>query len=160
MKGHSHDPVCGIEGLFHAIAVVNINVNIQHPLVIPRIRRGSGVWGLLGSGTRQGRQVPAYRAGCLPQVSLSTRDVETGWRKVEERQGVSRGLTKPTKSDLPTLQPGSTPATQGHSGGRFWAAPAPDLAVGSDQTKTPSGRRWPETLTEHILANTPLGKAN
>lgn len=42
MKGHSHDSVCGIEGLFHAIAVVNINVNIQHPLVIPRIRRGSG----------------------------------------------------------------------------------------------------------------------
>ncbi|TKC40757.1 hypothetical protein EI555_019403 [Monodon monoceros] len=32
--GHSHDSVCGIEGLFHAIAMVNINVNIQHSLVI------------------------------------------------------------------------------------------------------------------------------
>lgn len=78
MERHSHDPVCGIEGLFHAIAMVNINVNIQHPLVIPTIRRWSGAWGVFGDGTRQGRQVPAYRASCLPQVSLSTRDVETG----------------------------------------------------------------------------------
>lgn len=64
MKGHSHDPVCGIEGLFHAIAMVNINVNVQHPLVIPRIKKGLEIWGLFLS---------AY-----PQVPLSTRDVETG----------------------------------------------------------------------------------
>jgi len=41
MKGHGHDTVCGIEGFLHAISMVNINVNIQHSLVIPRIRKES-----------------------------------------------------------------------------------------------------------------------
>lgn len=54
MKGHGHDPVCGIEGFFHTIAMVNVNVNIQHPLVIPRIKRWSEVWGSLKMGRAKG----------------------------------------------------------------------------------------------------------
>lgn len=34
MKGHSPDLACNIEGLFHAIIMMNININIQCPLVI------------------------------------------------------------------------------------------------------------------------------
>lgn len=35
MEGHGHDPVCGVEGLFHTISMVNVNINVQHSLVVP-----------------------------------------------------------------------------------------------------------------------------
>ncbi len=34
VEGHRHDPVGGQKCLFHSISMVNINVNIQHPIVI------------------------------------------------------------------------------------------------------------------------------
>lgn len=35
MEGHSHDPVSGIESFLHAISMVNVYVDVQHPLVVP-----------------------------------------------------------------------------------------------------------------------------
>ena len=35
VEGESHDSVCRVESLLHAVAMVNINVNIQHSLVVP-----------------------------------------------------------------------------------------------------------------------------
>lgn len=34
VKGDGHDSVCGVEGLLHAVAVVNVDVDVQHPLVV------------------------------------------------------------------------------------------------------------------------------
>lgn len=41
VKGHCHHSVSGVEGFLHTISMVNINVDIQDPLVIPRIRKES-----------------------------------------------------------------------------------------------------------------------
>lgn len=35
MEGHRHDPVRGVEGLLHSISVVDVYVDVQHPLVVP-----------------------------------------------------------------------------------------------------------------------------
>lgn len=35
VKGNSHDSVCGVEGLLHPVTVVDVNVDVQHPLVVP-----------------------------------------------------------------------------------------------------------------------------
>lgn len=35
MEGDCHDPVGGVERLLHAVTMVNINVNVQNPLVVP-----------------------------------------------------------------------------------------------------------------------------
>lgn len=35
MEGHSHDPVSGIESFLHTITMVDVYVNVQHPLVVP-----------------------------------------------------------------------------------------------------------------------------
>lgn len=35
MEGHSHDPVSGIESFLHAISMVDVYVDVQHPLVVP-----------------------------------------------------------------------------------------------------------------------------
>jgi len=37
VEGGGHDAVGGVEGLFHAVPVVNVNVNVQHALVVPGI---------------------------------------------------------------------------------------------------------------------------
>ena len=34
MKRHGHDAVGGVEGLLHAVAVVNVDVDVQHTLVV------------------------------------------------------------------------------------------------------------------------------
>ena len=31
VERHSHDTVCGVEGFLHAVTVMYINVNVQHP---------------------------------------------------------------------------------------------------------------------------------
>lgn len=35
VKGHSHDPVCGVEGLFHPITMVGVYVYVQYPVMVP-----------------------------------------------------------------------------------------------------------------------------
>ena len=35
MEGHSHDPVGGVESFLHTISMVDVYVNVQHPLVVP-----------------------------------------------------------------------------------------------------------------------------
>lgn len=35
VERYGHDPVCGVEGLLHSIAVVNVDIYVQDPLVIP-----------------------------------------------------------------------------------------------------------------------------
>lgn len=35
VEGDSHDPVCEVERLLNSIAVVNINVKVQHTWMIP-----------------------------------------------------------------------------------------------------------------------------
>lgn len=35
MKGHGHDSVCGVECLLYSIAMMDVNINIEHPLVVP-----------------------------------------------------------------------------------------------------------------------------
>lgn len=44
MEGHRHDPVCGVEGLLHSVPMVDVNVYVQHPLVVPgrKAHRQSG----------------------------------------------------------------------------------------------------------------------
>jgi len=37
VKGCSHDAVGGVEGLLDAVAVVDVNVDVQHALVLPEI---------------------------------------------------------------------------------------------------------------------------
>ena len=41
VEGHRHDSVCGVEGLLYPVAMVNVNVNVQHPLVVPERGRES-----------------------------------------------------------------------------------------------------------------------
>lgn len=36
VEGDRHDSVCGIERLFYTVAMVNVNVNVEHPLMIPK----------------------------------------------------------------------------------------------------------------------------
>lgn len=35
MEGHGHDPVCGVKSFLHPIPVVDVDVNVQHSLVVP-----------------------------------------------------------------------------------------------------------------------------
>lgn len=35
VKGHGHDTVCGEESLLHAITVVNVDIYVQNPGVVP-----------------------------------------------------------------------------------------------------------------------------
>ena len=35
MEGDGHDAVGGVEGLLNSVPVVNVNVDVQHPLVVP-----------------------------------------------------------------------------------------------------------------------------
>lgn len=35
MEGHGHDPVCGEEGLLYSVPMVDVYINVQHPLVVP-----------------------------------------------------------------------------------------------------------------------------
>ena len=35
VEGQSHNAVCGVEGLLHAVAVVDVNVDVQHTPVRP-----------------------------------------------------------------------------------------------------------------------------
>lgn len=41
MEGHRHDPVRGVEGLLHSISVVDVYIDVQHPLVVPEAQRQS-----------------------------------------------------------------------------------------------------------------------
>ncbi len=34
VERHGHDSVCGVEGFLYAITMMDININIQHPLVV------------------------------------------------------------------------------------------------------------------------------
>lgn len=43
MEGHSHDPVSGIESLLHAISMVDVYVDVQHPLVVPGRERRAAI---------------------------------------------------------------------------------------------------------------------
>ena len=35
MEGHSHDPVCSVEGFLHSVPMVDVDIDVQHPLVVP-----------------------------------------------------------------------------------------------------------------------------
>ena len=41
VEGHGHDAVSRVEGLLNAVAVVNVNVDVQHALVISEQTIGS-----------------------------------------------------------------------------------------------------------------------
>lgn len=34
VKGHGHDAVRGVEGLLHSVAVMDVNVDVEHALVV------------------------------------------------------------------------------------------------------------------------------
>ena len=34
MEGNCHDPVCGVESLLNTISMMNVDVNVQDPLVV------------------------------------------------------------------------------------------------------------------------------
>lgn len=34
VEGHGHNSVRGVEGLLYTVAVVNVDVDVQHPLVV------------------------------------------------------------------------------------------------------------------------------
>lgn len=38
VERHGHDAVRGVEGLLHAVSVVDVNVNVQNPLVVSGTR--------------------------------------------------------------------------------------------------------------------------
>lgn len=35
VEGHSHDPVCGVEGFLYSIPMVDVNIYVQYPLMVP-----------------------------------------------------------------------------------------------------------------------------
>lgn len=39
VEGHGHDTVCGVERLFHTITMVNVNIYVQHSLMVPEARK-------------------------------------------------------------------------------------------------------------------------
>ena len=43
VEGHGHDAVSRVEGLLNAVAVVNVNVDVQHALVISE-QTIRGIW--------------------------------------------------------------------------------------------------------------------
>ena len=43
MEGHSHDSVCGVEGLLHSVPMVDVYIDEQHPLVVPEMDHSSTV---------------------------------------------------------------------------------------------------------------------
>lgn len=40
VEGHSHDAVRQVEGLLHAVAVVNVDVDVENPGVVPESHIG------------------------------------------------------------------------------------------------------------------------
>lgn len=44
MEGHSHDPVSGIESFLHTISMVDVYVDVQHPLVVPGRESRAAIW--------------------------------------------------------------------------------------------------------------------
>lgn len=50
VEGDGHDAVCGVESLLHAVAVMDVNVDVEDPLVVPG---KTGVFQLLTSRTRE-----------------------------------------------------------------------------------------------------------
>ena len=56
MERDSHDSVGGVEGLLHTVTVVDVDVNVQHPLVVP-------AWGGGGGFVRKGKGEELVREG-------------------------------------------------------------------------------------------------
>ena len=51
MEGDRHDSVCEVKGLLDSVAMVNINVNVEHPRMVPsevkgQVWRRSYCWGI------------------------------------------------------------------------------------------------------------------
>lgn len=100
MEGHGHDAVRGIKSLLHAVSVVNINVDVQHSLVIPRRRTESNY--CVSSEQKPAEQMGGERgiaakprAAELPASSLSGADQQTSCGE-QPRALVSNG-TQPQR---------------------------------------------------------------
>lgn len=44
VKGHGHDAVCQVKGLLDAVAVVDIDVDVQNPGVVPESKPRIKMW--------------------------------------------------------------------------------------------------------------------
>lgn len=42
MEGHCHDPVSEVEGFLDPITMVDVNINVEHPRVVPGMRAKPG----------------------------------------------------------------------------------------------------------------------
>lgn len=42
MEGHCHDPVSEVEGFLDPITMMNVNINVEHPRVVPGVRAKPG----------------------------------------------------------------------------------------------------------------------
>lgn len=42
VEGHSHDPVSEVEGFLNPITMVDVNINVEHPRMVPRVRTEPG----------------------------------------------------------------------------------------------------------------------
>lgn len=38
MEGHSHDPVSEVEGFLNPVTMVDVDINVEHPRVVPGVR--------------------------------------------------------------------------------------------------------------------------
>lgn len=42
MEGHCHDPVSEVEGFLDPITMMDVNINVEHPRVVPGVRAKPG----------------------------------------------------------------------------------------------------------------------
>lgn len=42
MEGHGHDPVSEVEGFLNPVTMVDVNINVEHPRVVPGVRAKPG----------------------------------------------------------------------------------------------------------------------
>lgn len=42
VEGHCHDPVSEVEGFLDPVTMVDVNINVEHPRVVPGVRAKTG----------------------------------------------------------------------------------------------------------------------
>lgn len=65
METNCHDTICSVECFFYTIAVVDIDVNVEHTRMIPDTLWSGLVKFSSERLTRLTEAVPGYRAQCL-----------------------------------------------------------------------------------------------
>ena len=72
VEADSHHAICGIESLFYTIAMMHINIDVEHPSMVPgqavniEDERQTGMVSLTGA-------IREYQARCLLQASVSNK---------------------------------------------------------------------------------------